>query len=334
MNNNEYLTTSTSFGIKLSNIQITIVFYVSIFLSATGLILNLIGIIVFNTKSFKKKSIGLYNRIIIVVNNCAIIIGCLSYTPLYFYQNPFLWSLASCKILHFLQHSFTVLSSLLDMMITFDRMIRISFPRRFEIIKKHKSIIFIAFVFFILSFGLNAICFQYKIQETILSDTSLRNQTNVTVTLSCIADYSILLSKNIITIIFRILLPFTVMIVSDIILIYKLKKEKGERYSKKEKSFSHTVLALSSLFLVSHLPFGTLLIYQTILEFRDTNYKRDFSISLLYGLSVMITAYNYVFPTLVNLIFNKLFREEFNILFKLKKPGITSSAANSIRINS
>jgi hypothetical protein len=80
MNNNEYLTTSTSFGIKLSNIQITIVFYVSIFLSATGLILNLIGIIVFNTKSFKKKAIGLYNRIIIVVNNCAIIIGCLSYT--------------------------------------------------------------------------------------------------------------------------------------------------------------------------------------------------------------------------------------------------------------
>jgi hypothetical protein len=124
------------------------------------------------------------------------------------------------------------------------------------------------------------------------------------------------------------------MIVSDIILIYKLKKEKGERYSKKEKSFSHSVLALSILFLVTHLPFGILLIYQTILEFRDTNYKRDFSISLLYGLSVMITAFNYVFPTLVNLIFNKLFREEFNILFKLKKPGITSSAANSIRINS
>jgi hypothetical protein len=319
MNDIKFSATSTSFGIKLSNIQITVLFYVSIILSGIGLILNLIGILVFNTKSFKKKAIGLYNRIIIIVNNCAIIIGCLSYTPLYFYQNPFLWSLASCKILHFLQHSFTVLSSLLDMMITFDRMIRISFPRRFDLIKKKKSILCISLGIFLLSFGLNAICFQYTIQETFLTDKNLDNQTNVTVTLSCIADYSTLLSKNIITIIFRIILPFTVMIVSDIILIYKLKKEKGERYSKKDKAFSHSVLALSILFLITHLPFGILLIYQTVLEFKDTNYKSNLTISLLYEISILITIYNYVFPTMVNLIFNKLFREEFNILFKLKK---------------
>ena len=117
------------------------------------------------------------------------------------------------------------------------------------------------------------------------------------------------------------------MIVSDIILIYKLKKEKGERYSKKEKSFSHSVLVLSILFLVTHLPFGILLTYQTILEFRHTNYKTDFTISLLYEFSLIITAYNYVFPTLVNLKFNKLFREEFSIILGLKKQVLVNSSA-------
>ena len=122
-------------------------------------------------------------------------------------------------------------------------------------------------------------------------------------------------------------MPFTVMIVSDAVLIYKLKKEKGERYSKKEKSFSHSVLALSILFLVTHLPFGILLIYQTILEFRDTNYKSNFSISLLYEFSLVIVSYNYVFPALVNLIFNKLFRQEFNTLFRLgKKKNLDSTS--------
>jgi hypothetical protein len=325
MKYSNYSTTSTSFGFHLSFLQISIVFYFGFIFGISGLILNIIGIVVFNRKMFSKKAIGFYNIIIAIVNSCVIIISSISYMPLYFYQNPLLWSSTSCMILNFSQHTFTVLSSLLDMMITFDRMIRISFPRKFDAIKKQKGIIFISLGFLLLSIGLNSFCFKYKIQETFLTDTSLYNQTNATVTLSCIADYSILLSKNIITIIFRIFLPFTVMIVSDIILIYKLKKEKGERYSKKEKAFSHSVLALSILFLITHLPFAILLIYQTVLEFRDTNYKTNFTISLLYELSIIFTAYNYVFPTLVNLTFNKLFREEFIILLGLKKQGIVSS---------
>jgi hypothetical protein len=319
--------TGTSFGIRITKKQVDIAFFYCIIFGTVGLVANVIGILVFKRKAFANKAIGIYNIIIANVNNCVIIISLISYSPLYFNQNPLLWSSASCKILHFLQHTFTVLSSLLDMMITFDRMIRISFPSKFMALKKQSNVIFITLCFLFLSIGLNSFCFKYKIQDTSFIDTSFDNQTTESIMPSCMLDYSLLLSLNIITIIIRIILPFTVMIVSDIILIYKLKKEKGERYSKKEKSFSHSVLALSILFLITHLPFGILLIYQTILEFGDSNYRTNFTVSLLYEFSLVIASYNYVFPTLVNLIFNKLFRQEFNTLFRLgKKKNLDSTS--------
>ena len=166
MKDSNYSTTTTSFGFHLSYLQISIVYYFGVIFGSAGLLLNIIGVIVFSRKIFSKKAIGIYNIIIAIVNICVIITSSISYMPLFFQQNPLLWSSASCKILNFSQHTFTVLSSLLDMMITFDRMIRISFPRRFERIKTHKGIIFISLGLFLLTIGLNSFCFEYKIRES------------------------------------------------------------------------------------------------------------------------------------------------------------------------
>jgi len=328
MPKNDSIFIGTSFGIHIPHKNITIAFYFMSTFGSLGFILNIISLFVFRRKVFEKKAIGTYNKAIAIVNNLILSITTVNYVPLYFDVNPLLWSLTSCILIHYIQHTLTVLSSLLDMLITVDRMIRITYPNKFDFVKKVKNINLICFGACLFSMAIHTVFFEYKYVEKPISDLNLdTNETTMdgnVIALACIPSDDILLTANIITILFRIFIPFTAMLVSDIILIYNLKLKKGERYSKREKSFSHSVVALSTFFFVTHLPFGILLIYQTVIMYK--NYQSSTLFILFYEIALALTSYNYILPTIVNLIFNKVFRDEFFFLFRLKR---TLSEASS-----
>ena len=310
----------TSFGLHLTKKNIEVAFFGLTCVGGAGVILNILGIIVFNRKRFEKCSMGLYNSLLAVINNGVILVTSWNYVPFYFNFNPLVASLASCILTNYLQHAFTVFSSWLDMMITVDRMICITYPKRFESFKKKKTICLMVAVSFVVCMVSHVLMFEYRIVTNTANLTLVGNLTNNTnnitvahVTHTCITSNNNLLAINVITIALRIILPFTVMTVSNIILIRNLKKIKGERYSQREASFTHSVVALNVLFFVTHLPFAVLLIYQTVLKFieREKFAKLHPKLTYAYEISLIISSYNYTLPTVINLIFNRLFREEF-----------------------
>lgn len=322
---------ATSFGIQVTQKQIDIAFFCVSILGGIGFILNLIGMVVFSRKRFKKCTMGSYNIAIAIVNNIIITVIIWNYVPFYFNINPLTTCLATCILINYLQHCFTVVSSWLDMFITIDRMLGITFPKKFENTKKRKNIYLLTFFVCFISILIHTPFLKYKL---VSSSTKLNNTNNTqSKSILCQTDNDNLLTINVITIIFRIMIPFLVMIISNIILINNLKKVKRERYSQKEASFTHSVVALNILFFATHLPFAILVIYQTILKYKQYVLTKYIKITLAYEISVILTSYNYVLPTVINFVFNKLFREEFikmtTNLLGLKKEKDTTTQKNS-----
>ena len=133
----------------------------------------------------------------------------------------------------------------------------------------------------------------------------------------------------------RIVLPFLIMIVSNSFLIFNLKHVKRDRWMKREEAFAHSVIAMSGLFFVTHIPLLVLVLYQTTLAYIDTDpYSRVTTIvNFSYAMSVELASYNYVFTTPVNLVFNKMFRDEFLEYCKIKKrmpSNSTATISNSV----
>ena len=88
----------------------------------------------------------------------------------------------------------------------------------------------------------------------------------------------------------------------------------------REVTFARSVVALSALFLVTHVPFSITLVYQTVLAYTNTNpYSLEYTaVIFAYSLSMMLTSYNYVFPIVINSMFNRMFRDELGKMLKIK----------------
>ena len=184
----------------------------------------------------------------------------------------------------------------------------------------------------IISLAITSQYFEYVLVRTNKNVTN--SQTNVTVTTTVSTcgfnNPDILLSVTIITIFARVVIPFSVMIVTNTFLIYQLKKVKRERWMHREEVFARSVIALSIFFFVTHVPFSVMSIFQLVLSYTDPNpYSRALTITNFgYSFAIILASFNYVFPLSVNLSFNKLFRAEFCALFHIKHNVYGSSQTN------
>ena len=181
------------------------------------------------------------------------------------------------------------------------------------------------------SLAISSQYFQFVLVRTPASNTTISpNVTVATITATCSVDKAILLSINILAIVTRVTVPFVIMIVSNIFLIYHLKRVRRERWMKKEEAFARSVVALSVFFLLTNLPLAVIAVYQIVLAYDGSSplSRSSVLVNLVYTLSMLLSSYNYVFPTLVNLMFNKIFRQEFLIMFGFKNK------INSIRLSS
>ena len=288
------------------------VFWFAVIFCSFGFLMNMLSIIVFRRKIFWGTTMGFYNIVIACVNNFAIIFACWLYIPPFFNANATLHSQAECVLINFFQRVFTRLSSWLDVMIVVDRLIRISSPLKHEFMKRPKYLSLIILGLFVCSLAATAQALEYK-----LVATAIANSTATTV--KCSVDKLTLLSINITTIATRVVIPFAIMLVSNIFLIYNLKRVRQERWMRREVSFAWSVIALSGLFFLTHLPYSVFLIWQTVLAYTDIHPLSRMStiVNAAHTFSLELTSYNYILPAVVNLMFNKLFRDEFRAHFGL-----------------
>ena len=185
----------------------------------------------------------------------------------------------------------------------------------------------------IISLAITSQYFEYVLVRTTKNVTNPQTNVTVSTTVSTCAVNSpdTLLSITIITIFSRVVIPFSVMIVTNTFLIYHLKKVKRDRWNHREVVFARSVIALSVFFFVTHLPFSVMIVFQLVLSYTDPNpYSRALTITNFgYSLAIILASFNYVFPLFINLSFNKLFRAEFCAVFRIKHNVYGSSQTKS-----
>ena len=300
-----------SFSAYMDQLIIEMTFWYLAVFGSLGMILNALSIAVFSRKSLWNMTMGFYNVVLACVNNLAIFFSACYFLPLYYYRlNRLNDSFVECVLILFGQRLFTRMSSWIEVLIAVDRMVYTMFPWRLQFMNKKTYLFMIVAGLFVILIGATAQNFEYKLVATTKNATS---------TFKCIVDTKILVSIALTTIVTRIIIPLSVMLLANVFLIYNLKRARRERWMYREDAFARSVVALSILFLATHLPYSALLVYQTTHLSTNTNPYSYWSTVANFGYicALAVTSYNYIFTTLVNFVFNKLFRAEVYSMLRI-----------------
>jgi hypothetical protein len=274
-------------------------------------------------KQFSKYNIGFYNIYIAVNNNIVIILAFLIFYSQSKDDDVQLWSNVACKSINFIFRSLVMYNSWLNVLITVDRLLCIKYPNKYKHIEKRK---FIYPILFFLLLG-NMICNSPSLLLYVVSIQTYNQITNQTlITKKCTSAELAINIRDTLVIIFRILLPFLLMFIFNITIIKNLRRMKNNlnitRELNREYNFSFSIIALNMLFIISLLPNVVTLILLNVVQY---GYKAQISsksyaiINFCFSISILIATYSHVFPFLVNLKFNKLFRKEFYLFIRIKK---------------
>ena len=165
-----------SFALYIHELMVNMAFYFIGIMAILGISLNIFGIIVFSRKTFASMSMSFYCILLACVNNFVIIINVLIFMPLYFSQDSYIWSQASCILMVYLNRVSLHWAAWLDMMVALDRTIYILYStkpvvRAFLENKKYLAGIVLGILFFILS--INWQIFEYNLEQVYENVTNM-----------------------------------------------------------------------------------------------------------------------------------------------------------------
>ena len=121
----------------------------------------------------------------------------------------------------------------------------------------------------------------------------------------------------------RNVIPFAGILISSFILVIKLRQVRGDRWSKREASFTRSVVALNVLFFVTQFPSIIAWTYLNVQYFKNSD-QLSYEVTMAYfvfTLSLFLNSFTYVFPTLINFGFNRIFRDEVLIMLRVKNKN-------------
>ena len=324
----------SSYASWLQTLNNQYLFYLSTVAFPLAFILNSISLVVFSRKRFANHTNGLFNIYIDILNNSLFLIAFPFYYSKGIGNDIELWSDLTCKSLNYLLEVSISCNSWLNVLISFDRMVSVVYPHSFKFMKKRKCI------YIIFALILVALCLLYTPNLLLKVITVSVNSTDVnktsTTTKLCSGSPLLVNIRDGIALSFTIILPFILMLLFNIILIKSIIKMKRnlniDRSLRKEEKFARSILALNFLFFITSLPYLVALVLLNMFQYSS---KSTFSssdtaiINFCLSIAVSISVYNHGLPCLVNLYFNKVFREEFFNLLSNTKSFLTTT--NSIK---
>ena len=165
---------------------------------------------------------------------------------------------------------------------------------------------------------------QRQINDINFNSTQKNQSLNKTITIrraECSVDPTSVVSLAIIATLMRNVIPLAGMIISSVILVIKLRQVRGERWSARETSFTRSVLALNAIFFVTQFPSIIAWGYLNGLYFKNVDQlSYEFIMAyFVFTLTLFLNSFTFVFPTLINFGFNRIFRDEVLIVLNVKK---------------
>lgn len=253
------------------------------------------------------------------------------------------------------------LPSWIQGLITIDRLLFVIYPNRFKLFRRKIFISAIIACVALSSALLNlpSLWFELKMteHETIRRVNSTWQSPNCETILyekitfakqTCTASREMRRLRDKFGVIFRTILPFTIILVSNSWLIKKFiaSKQKMHRLSShsslqqqsnlisgestsivksplsREYQFIFSVIVIDILFLIIllPLPISGVFFYLYTNKYFDHNKKRIATVDLLYNFFYYLSACQFLLPFLVNLLFNKIFKAELVKIYHELKP--------------
>lgn len=294
----------------IKSLNLSFLYYSTLTLVPISFFFNILAILVFLRKIFKNNTNGFQNITLNLVNNMILIFVFLSYYTQSVGNDIRLTSNFACKLVSFILRSLVQLSSWIYVLIVAERVVCVTYPLQYRIFNKKRIVItsVVVTAFLILSI-LNSPNLLLNLVET--PTNSSGNQTSISVI--CTGDGLVLKIRDIVVIIFRMIIPFILTLLLNIVLIVKLVKvkkniRKGDSFMMREYKFAFSIIVLNVLFILTLIPNIVALIYSNLAP------NAPEIATFMRQLSQLIASYNYCFNFFINLITNNMFRKE---LFKI-----------------
>jgi hypothetical protein len=316
----------------------SIEFYFCIIFCNVGIVFNLLNIFVSSRKEIQKNTMGFYNSTMSVFNILSLVFSgyLVFFSQSIDKQMLILTSNQACMLILFFSKAFRFMSSWLNVMATFDRLIFVlyNYKNRLKFFKRTKNLTCIAVVMLLFILFLNIPNLFFHLEQ------NFNNSSNSTLTmLECTSSRHIVLLRDFVTIIMRIVLPLLLQLFMNSLLVHKLFKSKKDsnvtRSLKRENKFAFTIIVLNSLYILIELPLlGTIIVsdlfgYAYHWSFISTFSNESSFMSFVYVCSIVISHFVQVSLFFVNLITNKVFRDEVKSIFNfVKQPDPINSQIN------
>jgi hypothetical protein len=306
------------FAIKLNSIAVDLGYYTILIVTNLGLITNTLNIIISMRKPIQQSSMGFYNIIMSIFNILSLIASYITIFPqIVSTTNLNLLSTFSCISIAYFQRVVIHMSSWINVMISADRMLCVTFPSRFKFVNDKRILSLIALGLLIFVSTINAANFWFFLKEQTIFDTTT-NKTLVT-SQGCTSDPHTLFIRDTISVIVRIMLPVILEAIFNSILIYKLFQSRKRASqmtmsNKKEYKFSITIVMLNFAFLLFLMPTFVTTIYLNIIKTSSASYRSQVIALFAYNCSLVFAIYQFGSIFFINLFFNKIFQKEIRLI--------------------
>ena len=335
-------TSDFEFMLWMRSLNINFLYYSTVIILPFGLFFNTLSTIIFLRPRFKKTTNGFNNIIINTVNNLLLMVIFAIYYTQSTGKDVLLTSIYACTILSFLARLLAQHSSWIYVILVSERLVCVMYPVEYKIFKYKKLIIAVVVsIVFLFLCGLDSPNLLLYLATT--QTNSSANQTLSTMV--CTGDALIIRIRDAVVIAFRMVIPFILTILLNIVLVFKLVKIKTQIRSKDsymliEYRFAFSIIALNVLFILTLLPNLVALIYLNLAQYDQANlaHTRQVAVAnLMLYVGQYISAYNYSFNFFINLRANGVFRKEFFRLIKmfatLDFQNVSEGEDNSIHNN-
>ena len=331
--------------INLTNATHLFEFYAVLIVSTIGFITNLMNIHV--SSKIQKTSMGLYNILLSICNIIGIFfVNILNFFPQSIGEKELiLTSDLACKLIPYFTRLFPQLHAWLNIMISFDRLILMSYgnlnayKNRSPYLKDGKRIIQIALGLFLLICVLNLPGFLFQLKSLTQID-KVTNQT--TISFQCASTPLIMLIRDLIPIIFRNVLPLIIQLAISAMLILKLSKLKinvNTLSLKREHKFTFTIVILNLIFIITDIMFIICFILLNIYGYNPTFVSTTSNESAIVSFVYLCILFGTVFAVfdllfVVNLLTNRKFFKEARKMYWFKNTKVNSNESNNSDKNS
>lgn len=312
---------------NILNIAKSINFYFSAVLVPVGIVFNLLTILIFQTRSFYNTNIRIYYTVLGIHDIFAL------FNSIFFLQ-----------LFPSLGYNFDTISNLLCKFILLWRRIAIQSPSWVQVIitldryktichskssknETKRSIILKILGLLVFMFFLNMVHLWYSLKETVVQTSVFDNTTNEFFNLTkvnrvCTAPNRILLTTDIITVLFRSYIPFFVMLIMNLRMsfVFFRSRQKFKLHgsmNKKEYYFTFTVITMNFTFFFLYFPWSVWYLLNRLFtnQMKNSIYLNS-AIVMLRSFSFSMAYMNNFSSFFLNLTFNKIFR---NVLFSANK---------------